>query len=201
MNQQLWLDPIPESLRAKAVEALECRDYIGFLFKADNLASLALVYYNASAIQKLGIYEAALLHAFVGTRTNNHRWPLRDLKAMFDRADRERLRAAGSPLPSPGPFTLYRGVAGRGPGRRYDHSRGLHLSIALPGSRDGSRIWTTLPSIASRLPKRQSSRTSTIEKSRSSSSLFGDCRSGQGQPFCAIDRPIFDPASKHLVCP
>ncbi len=29
-------------------------------------------------------------------------------------ADRERLRAAEGPLPGPGPFTVYRGVAGRG---------------------------------------------------------------------------------------
>jgi hypothetical protein len=36
---------------------------------------------------------------------------------MFRVADRARLRAAGDPLPEP-PFTLYRGVAGRGPARR-----------------------------------------------------------------------------------
>jgi hypothetical protein len=47
-----------------------------------------------------------LLEAFMGIRTNNHRFPLVDLRDMFARADRERLRRAGDPLPGPGPFTL-----------------------------------------------------------------------------------------------
>ncbi len=118
MNRQLWLDPIPDSLRAEAVADLEQGDYLGFLIKGDNLYSLDLVCFNAPVLKELGVYEPALLHAITATRTNNRRWPLRELKAMFDQADRERLRAAGSPLPSPGPFTLYRGVAGRGAARR-----------------------------------------------------------------------------------
>jgi hypothetical protein len=115
---QLWLDPIPDSLRAEAVAAIERGDCLGFLIKADNVYALDLVYFNARAFQALGIYEPALLHAFTVTRTNNRRWPLRELKAMFDEADRGRLRAAGSPLPSKGPYTLYRGVAGHGAQRR-----------------------------------------------------------------------------------
>jgi len=116
MNRELWLDPIPDSLRAEAVSALERGDYLGFLIKAANTSSLELVYFNAHALQELGIYEPALLGAFSATRPNNRRWPLGELKAMFELANRERLRAAGSPLPSPGPYTLHRGVAERGAG-------------------------------------------------------------------------------------
>jgi len=36
----------------------------------------------------------------------------------FFQADRARLRALGDALPGPGPFTLFRGVAGRGAKRR-----------------------------------------------------------------------------------
>jgi hypothetical protein len=118
MNGRLWLDPIPDRFRAEAVAALERGDYLGFRIKADNTFALDLVYFNIRTLKELGIYEPALLDAFIATRTNNLRWPMRELKTMFDQADRERLRAAGSPLPSSGPFTLYRGAAGRGPGRR-----------------------------------------------------------------------------------
>ena len=53
------------------------------------------------------------------------------LRGLLADADPHRLRAAGDPLPGPGPFTLYRGVHGRGPARKV---RGLH--------------WTSSPSTA-----------------------------------------------------
>ena len=45
-------------------------------------------------------------------RVNTAGWRLSDLDVLFKCADRERLRAAGDPLPPCGCFTLYRGVAG-----------------------------------------------------------------------------------------
>jgi hypothetical protein len=45
------------------------------------------------------------------TRTNNY-WHYGDIRHMLTDADKERFRAAGDPLPSAGPFKLYRGVAG-----------------------------------------------------------------------------------------
>jgi hypothetical protein len=40
------------------------------------------------------------------------------LRCMFALADKSRLRALGDALPGPGPFTIYRGVAGKGASRR-----------------------------------------------------------------------------------
>ncbi len=125
----LWLDPIPSGLlRANAVAALDAGDAGGFLVTASNEYGLDLVYFNMTELQARGLYERALLDAFIDTRTNNRHWPLRELMGMFEIADRERLRAAGDPLPGPGPFTIYRGVAGRGRARRV---RGLSWTRSL----------------------------------------------------------------------
>lgn len=124
----LWLNPIPACLRAPAAAALEAGDVLGFLAKADNTRSLDLVAYNLVALQARGLYEQALLHAFVATRVNNRRWPLPVLRGLFECADLARLRAAGDSLPGPGPFMLYRGVAGRGRARRV---RGLSWTADL----------------------------------------------------------------------
>jgi len=56
---------------------------------------------------------------------------------LLEHADRDGLRAAGAPLPGPGPFTLYRGVHDPGPARKI---RGLH--------------WTSSPSTAARFATR-----------------------------------------------
>lgn len=112
----LWLDPISPELRQDAVEAFERGEL--FLGLASNMESLALVYMNAMALLDRGMYERALLDAFIAARTNNHHFPVDMLRDLFSWADRGRLLAAGDPLPEGDSFTLYRGVAGRGPARR-----------------------------------------------------------------------------------
>jgi hypothetical protein len=114
----LWLKPIPHVLREYAHAALESGDVTGFLCAAENEHSLELVYFNRKILIQMGLYEVGLLHAFIATRTNNFKWPLHELRYMFATADRSRLRAAGEPLPGPGPFTIFRGVSGIGPARR-----------------------------------------------------------------------------------
>src|SRR5215472_5448409 len=114
----MWLDPIPFSLRADAVAALASGDVVGFLITASNEDSMHLVYMNASFLKQRGLYERALLQAFMATRVNNHTWPQEDLVDLFLEADQLQLRALGDPLPGSGPFTVYRGVAGRGRARR-----------------------------------------------------------------------------------
>jgi len=87
-------------------------DAIGFLASASNTYSMVMVYENVLPLVKRGIYEQALLDAITATRTNNRHWSLRAFRDLFRWANRAKLLAAGDPLPGPGPFTLYRGVAG-----------------------------------------------------------------------------------------
>ena len=84
-----------------------------FLFSASSANRMRMVEWNAVLLKERGIYEEALLCAITNTRTNNHSTPLRVFRDLFDWADRAKLLSAGDPLPSPGPFTLYRGVAGK----------------------------------------------------------------------------------------
>jgi hypothetical protein len=137
MTMALWLDPIPAVSRPDAIESLDAGDWLGFLVTADNVDSLHLVFRNLATLRARNIYEPALLHALTITRTNNARWSLETLRFLIDCADRDRLRAAGQPLPGRGPFTLYRGVAGRGRARRI---RGLS--------------WTTDRDIAEKFSRR-----------------------------------------------
>ena len=99
-----------------ALEALDAGDALGFMTLVDNQYGLQLVNMNRGALTSRGIYEAALVHALTGCRTNNHQaYPL--IRRLLNYADKARLRAAGDPIPTPGPFTLYRGVAGKGAAR------------------------------------------------------------------------------------
>jgi hypothetical protein len=125
----LWLDPIPPMLREAAADAMGVGDVVGFLGKAPNDYGLDLVSFNCRALQERGIYEAALFHALTACRVNNRQWPMYELRHMCELADRATLRAAGEPLPGAGPFTVYRGVAGRGSARRV---RGLSWTFSLP---------------------------------------------------------------------
>lgn len=111
------LSKVPGELRDYALDVLTARDP-GFLGYADNMAGLEIVWRNRDLLRSLGIFEAALLWAYCGPRTNTHHVPAYYIAEMFRIADRNRLREAGSPLPAPGPFTLFRGVAGHGPTRR-----------------------------------------------------------------------------------
>jgi len=132
-------------LRDRAIAALEERNSIGFLSRARSTDALDLVHNNAEALLECGIYEEALLHAFVTPRTNNIRWPTFVLESMFLRADREKLRAAGDPLPSDGPFVLYRGVAGEGRRRRI---RGLSWTDSVDVARWFADRFPSLPNRA-----------------------------------------------------
>jgi len=118
----LNLHVVPPSRHAEATAALEARDIDGFLFTTSGNAELLLVIDNVMRLQCMGLYETALAQAFTSAKLNNRRIGERLLRQLFALADRGRLRDAGDPLPSAGPFTLYRGVAGVGQDRR---ERGL----------------------------------------------------------------------------
>jgi hypothetical protein len=114
----LWLDAIPEQLHTQAIKAFENRDPSKFVWCADSAARLQLVYYNQFVLIEAGIFEKALLVAFISGSANNSGFPSDDLRHLFEMADSKRMREAGDPLPGPGPFRLYRGVAGYGRARK-----------------------------------------------------------------------------------
>lgn len=88
-------------------------DAFGFLCSASSTYSMLMVERNCLLLLQRGIYEQTLLHAITATRTNNRHVPLYVFRELVRWADRDKLRAAGDPLPGSGPFTLYRGVAGK----------------------------------------------------------------------------------------
>lgn len=137
----LVLADFSPGLRHLAVEAFEAGDVAGFLHFADNMRSIRIVYENADALNRRGIYEKAFLYAYTLLRTNASGWSTRDLRELFRLCDRERLRAAGDPLPGRGPFMLYRGVAGtkgkrRERGLSWTSSRTIAQQFALRFARD-----------------------------------------------------------------
>ena len=108
---------IPAPLREKAVLAYERGDALDFLSLADNVVGVELLHPNIQAFKERGCFETALTQAMTGTRTNNHHCHPQ-LSTLIRSANRQRLRAAGDPLPVRVPFRLYRGVAARGRARR-----------------------------------------------------------------------------------
>jgi hypothetical protein len=102
------------------------RDLLAVL---DNTRRLRFVYDHRMAFSENGTLEAALVCAWQGTRINNCQFDPTTLESIFLCAcDRDRLRLAGDPLPHSGPFTIYRGVSGRGTLRRV---RGLAWTASL----------------------------------------------------------------------
>jgi hypothetical protein len=114
----MWLDPIPVGLRERALTAWQSGNWRSFLSGASHDYWLELVLMNTPEFLKRGCYENALAYAYGGGRTTQANFSSKVLREMFVLADRARLLDAGEPLPSQGPFTLYRGVAGPAKQRR-----------------------------------------------------------------------------------
>lgn len=108
----------PDPLLQYAEAAAARGDVDELLMWLDNTAELYFVLDNLAWLKTLGKYEHALFNAYVDTRLNFSHWQLSMLRFLFRHADRPALLAAGDPLPGPGPFTVFRGVAGRGAKRR-----------------------------------------------------------------------------------
>lgn len=108
----------PDPFLKDAEAAAACGDVDKLLMLLDNTSELAFVCDNMAWLKALGKYEHTLLNAYIDTRLNFSRWQLSVLRYLFKIADRPALLAAGDPLPGPGPFIVFRGVAGCGAKRR-----------------------------------------------------------------------------------
>lgn len=94
-------------------------DIVGFLLRwFDSTTRLDFVVDHILELRKCELFEEALLPAWIGAKTNVHNWTRGFTQDIFAFCDRDRLLAAGQPLPGSGPFELYRGVAWKGAARR-----------------------------------------------------------------------------------
>lgn len=137
----LAIPVITSALLDQAVEGLEQKNVLRFPGYANgNEYWLDLLAANVSLLKELDLYERGLLDALIASRTNNY--VHRDkIPLLIEHADRAKLLAAGAPLPGPGPFLLYRGVAGRGSARRV---RGLSWTASLDRARFFARRYPEL---------------------------------------------------------
>ncbi len=103
-------------VRKEIDEAIKERSGLRFLWTADNGGRALHLFRNAHLLKSLGMYEEALEYAYTSGRAS-----VRDWGGLFSMAERERMRQRGEPIPHGGPFTLYRGVAGRGRQRAVRH--------------------------------------------------------------------------------
>jgi hypothetical protein len=101
-----------------ALSAWGRRDLDGVFSCMQGDTKLCFVCDNILPLKLNGLYEESLLHAYTRCRTNFASWPTSVLRWMFGLANRRQLAGAGDMWPGPGPYTVYRGVAGRGRKRR-----------------------------------------------------------------------------------
>jgi len=102
---------------------LECwnnkEDIESILCLLNDGAKMCFVVDNIHQLKDRGVFEKALLSAYVSIRTNFSQWKPSMIGALFlGFADQEKLREAGDPIPNLENLTLYRGVSGSGRARR-----------------------------------------------------------------------------------
>ncbi len=105
---------IPEHLHESAMICIAEGNVEGFLSLTSSPDRMDFLIENEDLLLDRGLYERGLLFAFTSVAMDNRHFPLHHTRRLFRMAKRERLLAAGDPLPGRGPFTIYRGVSGRG---------------------------------------------------------------------------------------
>lgn len=129
------LDAIPDERHASIKEALEDGDGSLLSTFAYPNGALQFVADNAEFLMRHGLYEQCLFIAYKSCMPNrdplsstteaarkiqketnpflfyaNKSYPRSVIRELFETADRDRLLAAGDPLPEDEPFTIYRGT-------------------------------------------------------------------------------------------
>ena len=143
--RKLDLQAVEPLAREFAIEAFANRDAEGFTIAAYSTGgTLAIVVDNAGLLMQLGMYEAALVYGYTGCKWSHCLWDMDVIQDLFDWGDREELRAVGSPLPGPGPFTLYRGVSREGRERQVD---GMSWTSSLDVACFFALVWNHDPAV------------------------------------------------------
>ncbi len=114
----LNLSTVEPEMLSFAKQRIQENDLLGVMAFMPNTRRLAFVVDNHPLLKERGLYEEALLDAYIATRINFSQWSWDLIKYLFEIADRKRLLSLGDPLPGDGPFTVYRGISGKGAARR-----------------------------------------------------------------------------------
>jgi hypothetical protein len=146
MGNSTWgeinIGTLDSSLIDIARQKWEKGDVSGVFATMPNTHCLAFVFDNLPLLKKIGKYEEALFHSYIGTRTNHSNWSMDVLSFLFQQADVEILRKTGDPIPDQDVFTLYRGVSGIGRKRRVN---GLSWTDSLNTAAWFARRFCDLP--------------------------------------------------------
>ena len=187
MEHQLNLQAAEPVTHAAAREAYRAGDGVAFVLCGHSVGGmLDLVFDNLAALKYRDIYETALVHAFTGCKTNNHCWNTDALHYLFRLGDRDRLRAAGEPLPSPGPFTAYRGVSGVG-----RNGRSAAWAGPLPWMSRANSRWRGFPTPRSTSP---SCKPATSTATRTTATNRSSSRESSPASACLSRKPRSRPA-------
>lgn len=112
----------------EVMDGFEKKDPMDMLASFSNDHGLEFVMQNMIPLYRQGIYEETLFWAYTGCRLNWSHISPSWMYHLFSFANRDRLLKIGDPLPSDGPFRLYRGVAGVGAKRR---KRGISWTASI----------------------------------------------------------------------
>lgn len=126
-HRDLDLRYLSSHLHQAARDCIERDNWLGFLTLHGNAKGVVALYVNLDLFKDRQWLEPALVEVMTAPALNNRR-DSDYLLCMLRLTDRSRLRAAGDELPGDGPFTVYRGVAGKGRAR---HVRGLSWTLDL----------------------------------------------------------------------
>ena len=95
---KIWSDSRPRIMK-EIKEAWNTGDPFVAMGWMPNTHRLAFVADNIYPLLSMGKYEEALLDAYTMPRTNCHHYPMDFLRYLFNKADPDKLRAAGDPIP------------------------------------------------------------------------------------------------------
>ena len=134
LRRALDLTLFPEIAEERAIDAIRNMDAIKFLALAPPEHRLTILYQNQDIIGRCNIMEDAFARAAFYYRVGNSQ-DHAILGSLIPRLNRVRLKKLSSSLPGVGPWTIYRGVAGKGRARRergyswtLDHERAQYFA-------------------------------------------------------------------------